>query len=52
MRVAVLQSIMKLYLSPLLYLYLYIYKYKISFRHLLLLGKQLQHCNVQQTLSE
>ena len=47
--VAALQSIMKPYFIPHLYLYLYIYKYiykyKIFLWYLLLLGKQLQHCN-------
>ena len=49
LRVAALQSIMKPYFTPHLYLYLYIYryiyKYKIFLWYLLLLGKQLQHCN-------
>ena len=49
LRVAALQSIMKPHFTPHLYLYLYIYKYiykyKIFLWYLLLLGKQLQHCN-------
>ena len=48
LRVAALQSIMKPYFSSIytyIYIYKYIYKYKISFRHLALLDKQLQHCN-------
>ena len=33
------------YLYLYLYIYKYIYKYKVSFIHLALLDKQLQHCN-------
>ena len=39
------EALFILYLYLYLYIYKYIYKYKISFRHLALLDKQLQHCN-------
>ena len=39
------EALFFLYLYLYLYIYKYIYKYKISFRHLALLDKQLQHCN-------
>ena len=54
-RVAALQSIMEPYFTPHLYLYLYIYKYiykyKIFLWYLLLLGKQLQHCNAARNIA-
>ena len=55
LRVAALQSIMKPYFSSIytyIYIYKYIYKYKISFRHLTLLDKQLQHCNAARNCAE
>ena len=56
LRVAALQSIMKPYFTPHLYLYLYIYKYiykyKIFLWYLLLLGKQLQHCNAARNCAK
>ena len=55
LRVAALQSIMKPYFSSIytyIYIYKYIYKYKISFRHLALLDKQLQHCNAARNCAD
>ena len=46
------EALFFLYLYLYLYIYKYIYKYKISFRHLALLDKQLQHCNAARNCAE